>query len=114
MEVISKIWRGGCIIRSGLLEKMRKAFNRNPELSNLLLDEEFANEVKPLINNTSAVVSMAMQNGIPLSAMCAGLNYFNAFKSSRLPMNLVQAQRDHFGSHTYERIDREGIFHTEW
>ena len=95
-------------------KKMRKAFNRNPELSNLLLDEEFANEVKPLINNTSAVVSMAMQNGIPLSAMCAGLNYFNAFKSSRLPMNLVQAQRDHFGSHTYERIDREGIFHTEW
>lgn len=114
LEVISKIWRGGCIIRSGLLEKMRKAYSRNPALANLLLDQEFASEVKPLVNATAQVVSVGVQQGIPLSAMTAGLNYFNAFKSGRLPMNLVQAQRDHFGSHTYERTDREGIYHTEW
>ncbi len=114
LEVISKIWRGGCIIRSGLLEKMRKAFNRNAQLSNLLLDEEFANEVKPLVANTVKVVASGLRNGIAVSALSAGLNYFNAFKSGRLPMNLVQAQRDHFGSHTYERVDREGVFHTEW
>ncbi|MBO3697404.1 NADP-dependent phosphogluconate dehydrogenase [Roseivirga sp. E12] len=114
LEVISKIWRGGCIIRSGLLEKMRKAFSRNAKLQNLLLDGEFADEIKPLVGSTSKVVSSGLNAGIPLSAMSAGLNYFNAFKSGRLPMNLVQAQRDHFGSHTYERTDREGIFHTEW
>jgi len=114
LEVISTIWRGGCIIRSGLLEKMRKAFNRNAGLQNLLLDEELAAEIEPLIVSTTSVVSGALKAGIPFSAMSAGLNYFNAFKSGRLPMNLVQAQRDHFGSHTYERTDREGVFHTEW
>lgn len=114
LEVISKIWRGGCIIRSGLLEKMRKAFKRNSQLQNLLLDEEFSTEISSLVHGTMAVVSEALKAGIPFSAMSAGLNYFNAFKSGRLPMNLVQAQRDHFGSHTYERTDRDGVFHTEW
>lgn len=114
LETIAKIWRGGCIIRAELLEKMRQAFDKNPTLESLLLDEGFASELKPLINGVSKVVSTGMNNSIPLAAMSAGLNYFNAFRSGRLPMNLVQAQRDHFGSHTYERIDREGIFHTEW
>lgn len=114
LETIAKIWRGGCIIRAELLEKMRKAFDNNPKLESLLLDEGFAQELKPLIKGVSKVVSTGMNSSIPLAAMSAGLNYFNAFRSGRLPMNLVQAQRDHFGSHTYERLDREGIFHTEW
>lgn len=114
LETIAKIWRGGCIIRAELLEKMRQAFDKNPTLESLLLDEGFADELKPLINGVSKVVSTGMTSSIPLAAMSAGLNYFNAFRSGRLPMNLVQAQRDHFGSHTYERIDRDGMFHTEW
>ena len=114
METIAKIWRGGCIIRATLLEDMRQAFDRNPKLQNLLLDESFAAEVNPLVDSAAKVLSYAMRNGIPVSAMSAGLNYFNAFRSGRLPMNLIQAQRDHFGSHTYERLDREGVFHTEW
>lgn len=114
LETIAKIWRGGCIIRAELLEKMRLAFDKNPKLESLLLDEDFAKELNPLISGVKKVVSNGLNNGIPLAAMSAGLNYFNAFRSGRLPMNLVQAQRDHFGSHTYERLDREGVFHTEW
>ena len=114
LETIAKIWRGGCIIRAELLEKMRLAFDKNPKLESLLLDERFAEELNPLIGGVTKVVSTGMNNGIPLASMSAGLNYFNAFRSGRLPMNLVQAQRDHFGSHTYERLDREGLFHTEW
>lgn len=114
METIARIWRGGCIIRAGLLENMRQAFDKNPKLSNLLLDSNFADEIRPLIGSTGKTVAYALRNGIPASAMSAGINYFNAFRSGRLPMNLIQAQRDHFGSHTYERLDREGSFHTEW
>ncbi|OEK04709.1 NADP-dependent phosphogluconate dehydrogenase [Roseivirga misakiensis] len=114
LETIAKIWRGGCIIRAELLEQMRIAFDKNPSLENLLLDESFAEMIKPLLPSASKVITEGMNAQIPLAAMSAGLNYFNAFTSGRLPMNLVQAQRDHFGSHTYERLDRDGIFHTEW
>jgi len=114
METIARIWRGGCIIRASLLEDMRKAYDRNPKLQNLLLDAEIAEMVKPLVASAAKVVSFAVRGGIPAAAMSAGLNYFNAFRTGRLPMNLVQAQRDHFGSHSYERLDREGVFRTEW
>ncbi|MCO6360814.1 NADP-dependent phosphogluconate dehydrogenase [Roseivirga pacifica] len=114
LETIAKIWRGGCIIRAALLEDFRKVFTRQPELSNILLDQEIAEMVKPLIESTTKVVNYSLSQGIPLPAVSASLNYFLAFKSGKLPLNLIQAQRDHFGSHTYERIDREGIFHTEW
>lgn len=114
METIARIWRGGCIIRASLLEDMRQAYDRNPKLPNLLLDAEFAEKVRPLVAVAGKVVAFAIRNGLPAAAMSAGLNYFNAFRSGRLPMNLVQAQRDHFGSHTYERLDRDGVFHTEW
>ena len=93
---------------------MRKAYDRNPKLQNLLLDAEIAEMVKPLVASASKVVSFAVRNGIPAAAMSAALNYFNALRTGRLPMNLVQAQRDHFGSHSYERLDREGVFRTEW
>lgn len=114
LEVISKIWRGGCIIRAGLLEDMRKAFKANNELKSLLLDDYFASE----LNNASVamrkVMAFAINSGIPVSGLSASMSYFDAYTTGRLPLNLIQAQRDHFGSHTYERVDREGIFHTEW
>ena len=114
LETIAKIWRGGCIIRASLLEDIRKAFDKNPKLESLLLDESFVTLVKSLEKDARKVIGFAMSNGIPTSALSSALNYFDAFKSGRLPLNLLQAQRDHFGSHTYERLDREGIFHTEW
>lgn len=114
LEVISKIWRGGCIIRAELLEDMRKAFEKNNDLKSLLLDDSFVKKVEGTIGATRKVVAFAAASGIPVSGLSASLSYFDAFRSERLPLNLIQAQRDHFGSHTYERIDREGIFHTEW
>lgn len=114
METIAGIWRGGCIIRAALLEDMQQAFGRNSQLENLLLDLQFAEKVKSLLKATTRVVSFAIGNGIPVASISAGLSYFNAFRTGRLPMNLVQAQRDYFGSHTYERLDREGVFHTKW
>ncbi|MEP4531556.1 MAG: NADP-dependent phosphogluconate dehydrogenase [Cyclobacteriaceae bacterium] len=114
METISKIWRGGCIIRAELLEDMRKAFDKDNSLKSLLLDETFASKVNETVDSMRNVVSYAMKSGIAVSALAASLSYFDSFTSGRLPLNLIQAQRDHFGSHTYERLDREGIFHTEW
>lgn len=114
LEVIAKIWRGGCIIRAELLEDMRKAFEKNNDLESLLLDESFVKEVNDTVGAARKVVSFAVTSGIPVSGLSASLSYFDAFRSEKLPLNLIQAQRDHFGSHTYERTDREGIFHTEW
>ncbi len=114
LEVIAKIWRGGCIIRADLLEQMRKAYDANSDLEHLLLDQWFTNTVSDLLPTVQNTVASILASGIPASALTSTLNYFSSFSSGRLPMNLVQAQRDHFGSHTYERLDREGVFHTEW
>lgn len=114
MEIIAKIWRGGCIIRSAFLEDMRKAYQGNSELSHLLLDPAISDTVKQCYPALTKIVSVGITSGIPVSALSASLNYFNSFRSERLPLNLIQAQRDHFGAHTYERIDQEGIFHTDW
>ena len=114
MEVISKIWRGGCIIRSAMLEDFRKAFDQEPEIENILLSEVLKDRVKALLPQLRKVVSSALSAGYPVPALSASLNYLLAYTSGRLPLNLIQAQRDHFGSHTYERLDQEGIFHTEW
>jgi len=114
MERISKIWRGGCIIRSSILEDMRKAYDKDPSLMSLLLDTDFVTRVTNHVDSARKVASYAIKSGITTSGLCASLTYFDAFRTGRLPLNLIQAQRDHFGSHTYERIDREGIFHTEW
>ena len=114
LETVSKIWRGGCIIRSAILEDMRNAYKANPKLTNLLLDEDFASGVKGGLEDLKQTVGFAISNNIPVMGLSAGLNYLQAFTSGRLPLNLIQAQRDHFGSHTYERVDKEGIFHTEW
>jgi len=114
MEVISKIWRGGCIIRSALLEDFRVAFDQNPDIENILLSGVISEKVKPLISSLEKVVSSSLSAGYAVPALSASLNYLLSYKTGRLPLNLIQAQRDHFGSHTYERLDRAGIFHTEW
>lgn len=110
----ARIWRGGCIIRARFLDKVCVAFERNSSLSNLLLDPEFATAVKSRQDGWRFAVRTAVALGIPCPAMSASLAYYDAFRSARLPANLIQAQRDYFGAHTYKRIDKEGVFHTEW
>ncbi|RRQ48214.1 NADP-dependent phosphogluconate dehydrogenase [Maribacter algicola] len=111
---IAKIWRAGCIIRAGLLADISEAFEANPSLPNLLLSATFVEKVQGTVNSARELVAFGAKNGIPLPGLSNSLTYFDAYTSSRLPLNLIQAQRDYFGSHTYERLDREGIFHTEW
>ncbi len=111
---IARIWRGGCIIRAQFLNDVSAAFRRNPDLSNLMLDQEFAAIMNSHQQSLRKVVALAIENGIPALAMSSALAYFDAYRSERLPANLTQAQRDYFGAHTYRRIDREGIFHTDW
>ncbi|MFS4468069.1 NADP-dependent phosphogluconate dehydrogenase [Maribacter sp. 2210JD10-5] len=111
---IAKIWRAGCIIRAGLLADITDAFKKNSNLPNLLLSPTFVNKVQETVDAARVLVSYGATNGIPLPGLSNSLTYFDAYTSSRLPLNVIQAQRDYFGSHTYERLDREGIFHTEW
>ena len=111
-EVVS-VWRGGCIIRSALLEYFKKAYE-NADLKNLLLDENIAAILKQKENSIQKIVSFAALNNFPLAGFMSSLNYYNVYRRDLLPTNLIQAQRDFFGAHTYQRIDEEGIFHTEW
>lgn len=113
---IALMWRGGCIIRSVFLGKIKEAYDNNPELSNLLLDPYFKETVEKLVPAWRTVAAAAVSNGIPAPAMTSALSYFDGYTSERLPANLLQAQRDYFGAHTYERIDqpRGEFFHTNW
>mgnify|MGYP001339897210 FL=1 len=110
-EEICKIWRGGCIIRARLLENFMKAFKKNNDLSNLLFDEDISSIINDTVNAARKVSVYCINNQIPAYSLLASLSYFDAIKSSRLPMNLIQAQRDCFGEHTFERIDKPGTFH---
>ena len=114
MPSIAQIWKGGCIIRSKLLKRIQEAYKNDPALKNLVFDDWFNNEVQSRIDNLSYVVSSATKQGIPIPCLSSTLDYLNSYRTSRLPQNLVQAMRDCFGSHTYERIDKEGSFHTDW
>ena len=114
IATIARIWRAGCIIRAALLDDISKVFEEQRNLPNLLFAPAFADKVKATVASTRELVAYGAKNGIPLPGLSNSLTYFDAYTSGRLPLNLIQAQRDHFGSHTYERIDREGIFHTEW
>jgi 6-phosphogluconate dehydrogenase len=114
MMDVASIWRGGCIIRAGLLEEIRSAFKKVPDLPNLLLDPFFSKEVLIRQDSIRSIVKFSIDAGIPVPGLMAALGYFDSYRSSRLPANLVQAQRDYFGAHTYERIDAEGVFHTLW
>jgi 6-phosphogluconate dehydrogenase len=111
---IAMLWRGGCIIRAAFLEDIKRAYDRNPGIENLLLDKYFSEIVVANQKAWRKVVCTAAELGIPIPAICAALNYYDSYRSERLPHNLLQAQRDYFGSHTYERVDREGVFHTDW
>ncbi|WP_269623045.1 NADP-dependent phosphogluconate dehydrogenase [Prochlorococcus marinus] len=114
MTSIAQIWKGGCIIRSTLLNRIQDAYHQNPELPNLLIDPWFASQIQQRLAGLTKVVSIAAQSGIPVPCFSSTLDYINSYRTSRLPQNLVQAMRDCFGSHTYERIDKSGSFHTEW
>ncbi len=114
LATIAKIWRAGCIIRAGLLEDITEAYKENRQLANLLLAPSFVKKLKETVPSVRTLVTYAATNGIPMPGLSNSLTYFDAYSSGRLPLNLIQAQRDYFGSHTYERTDREGIFHTEW
>jgi len=114
LEAIARIWRGGCIIRAKLLEDIRQAYSNNPELNNLMIDPQFAKYLKSGNKAMRLVLKNSIDAGVPTLALSSALAYFDAYRDARLPLNLTQAQRDHFGSHTYERVDKEGIFHTEW
>jgi len=111
---IARIWKGGCIIRAAFLDKIKNAFLRDPNLTNLLLDREFAEAVMSRQARWRLVVQTAARMGVALPAFAASLAYFDSYRRERLPANLIQAQRDFFGAHTYERIDKPGVFHTQW
>ncbi len=111
---IARIWRGGCIIRARFLNDIRNAFTRDTDLPNLMMDSEFAKAMNSRQEALRRVVAMAAVSGIPVLAFSSALGYYDAYRSARLPANLTQAQRDYFGAHTYRRIDRDGVFHTEW
>ncbi|MDD4774025.1 MAG: NADP-dependent phosphogluconate dehydrogenase, partial [Eubacteriales bacterium] len=113
---IALMWRGGCIIRSVFLGKIKEAFDNNPSLTNLLLDKYFKDKITSLVPAWRRVVAAAVTNGIPTPAFAAALTYYDGYRCEKLPANLLQAQRDYFGAHTYERLDspRGRFFHTNW
>jgi 6-phosphogluconate dehydrogenase len=112
--VISSLWRAGCIIRAQFLGRIKEAYVRNPELANLLLDEHFANVMAKYHSAWREVIAVAAQNGIPIPAFMSALAYYDGYRSANLPANLLQGQRDYFGAHTYQRVDKDGKFHTQW
>ena len=111
---IALLWRGGCIIRARFLEDIKAAFDKNPKLENLLLDEFFVAAIKKAEPGWRKVVSTAIQLGLPVPGFTAALSYFDGYRQARLPANLLQAQRDYFGAHTYQRTDKDGTYHTDW
>ncbi|MDX2098698.1 MAG: NADP-dependent phosphogluconate dehydrogenase [Leptolyngbyaceae cyanobacterium bins.59] len=114
LSEIARIWKGGCIIRAGFLDKIKSAFADQPNLPNLLLAPEFKQTILDRQDAWREVIAVAAKLGIPVPAFSASLDYFDSYRRDRLPQNLTQAQRDYFGAHTYERVDKAGVFHTEW
>jgi 6-phosphogluconate dehydrogenase len=114
LSEIGRIWKGGCIIRARLLDPVRHAFGATPDLVNLLLDPALAEGIKTAQAGWRRTIARAADAGIPMLSHTTALGYFDSYRSARLPQSLTQAQRDAFGAHTYERIDRPGAVHTEW
>jgi 6-phosphogluconate dehydrogenase len=111
---LARIWQAGCIIRAQFLGRIKAAYDRDPNLANLLLDPGFREELAARQAVWRRTVARAVEAGLPVACTSASLAYYDAYRRERLPANLTQAQRDLFGAHTYQRIDREGTFHTEW
>ena len=114
LEAVARIWRGGCIIRAALLEDIRSAYRDNTSLPNLLMDTWLGNAVTERQSGLRSIIRDAVEMGISIPSFMAALAYFDGFRSAWLPANLIQAQRDYFGAHTYERVDAKGVFHTHW
>ena len=114
LDEIARIWKGGCIIRSKLLDPIAAAYGRNPDLANLLVDSQFAGILNRRSRALRKVVCQAVSAGIPVLGLASALGYVDSYRAARLPQNLTQAQRDYFGAHTYARTDKEGVFHTHW
>ena len=111
---IAKIWKGGCIIRAKFLDLIKQAYDRNPDLPNLLVDKEFGQYVASRADNWRMVIKLAVDMGISAPAISGSLAYFDSYRQARLPANLIQGLRDYFGAHTYQRTDKDGSYHTEW
>ena len=111
---IALMWRGGCIIRARFLGDIKRAYDENPNLSNLLLDPYFTDVIEKGQASWRRVVAAAALSGIPVPCFASALAYYDSFRTANLPANLLQAQRDYFGAHTYQRVDEEGVFHTNW
>jgi len=111
---IAMIWRGGCIIRAQFLQNIKDAYDQEPDLENLLLDAYFKEIVVSYQSSLREVVSIAVKQGIPVPSFSSAIAYYDSYRAENLPANLIQAQRDYFGAHTYERKDKEGSFHTNW
>jgi 6-phosphogluconate dehydrogenase len=114
MDKVASVWRSGCIIRARLLEDIRRAFANQHDLTNLLIDEHFARLMAKCQQDLREVVAMAALSGVAVPALMSALSYYDAYRTERLPANLLQAQRDYFGAHTYQRLDKPGKFHTQW
>ena len=114
LHEVARIWRGGCIIRARLLDDIRLALKSQPDLPNLMLDTKLSQMLLERQEDLRHIVRTAVESGIPTPGLMASLAYFDGYRSGWLPANLIQAQRDYFGSHTYERIDGKGVFHTQW
>jgi 6-phosphogluconate dehydrogenase len=113
-SAIARIFRGGCIIRAQFLNQISRAFDKNPKLVNLLLEDYFTEVISNYQVEWREVIKTAISAGIAVPAFTSALSYYDSYRSEELPMNLLQAQRDYFGAHTYQRIDKEGIYHTKW
>lgn len=111
---VVNVWKSGCIIRSDMLLHFSSVFEKNNTQENILLDEEIARLIQPTVESVKQIIMEAMQANIAVPGIMSALSYFEAFCTERLPVNLIQAQRDYFGAHTYQRIDKDGVFHTEW
>jgi 6-phosphogluconate dehydrogenase len=116
LSSIALLWRGGCIIRSAFLDKISQAFKKKGDLNNLVMDSYFVEILEANQQSLRSAVATAALNGIPTPSLSAALSWFDSYRSERLPANLLQAQRDYFGAHTYERVDKERgeFFHTNW
>ncbi|MFY8080013.1 MAG: NADP-dependent phosphogluconate dehydrogenase, partial [Limnohabitans sp.] len=114
MDKVASVWRAGCIIRAHLLEDIRRAFANQHNLTNLLIDDHFARLMAKCQQDLREVVAMAALSGVAVPALMSALSYYDAYRTERLPANLLQAQRDYFGAHTYQRLDKPGKFHTQW
>ena len=111
---IAKIWRAGCIIRARFLQKITDAYEKNPDLKNLVLDDYFKEIAANYQQSVRDIVGLSVQAGVPAPAFSSAIAYYDSYRSVRLPANIIQAQRDYFGAHTYERVDKEGVFHFDW